>query len=183
MTYTPFVPQNPIGIFSDGSEFEIMRIESTTKDGKPCFKFWMTPFDWTMRMLSIQENDLEYSDFPHGYLVRYYPSSYVINLSENPEKPIKLILTTFHGNIHEMHNELMEKMIGRSSEIAALKDRIRILQAENKQLSRQNLEHSIHSKEFYETHQSLTRPSAPSMLPLEQPMETEVKQKIMQDTR
>ncbi len=181
MSYAKFTPQNPIILYMDGSEFEVLRTTNTIKDGKPVVEFILSPFDWTMNMLDIKDNELDYQEFVHGTLKRIYPKSRIIKLSDNPEKPIWLGLCTFHGTSPERKSEELAQVLMTVEENENLQDRIKVLEAENMQLRRENFNYATRAKEFFETQQSFTQPQH-MMLPMEQggDTSTEIKQKMQQ---
>ncbi len=54
---TPFVSQNPLLIFMDGSEFIILRNVDTIKNGILYAELALAPFEWTKRMLKIDDKE------------------------------------------------------------------------------------------------------------------------------
>ena len=179
MSYTSGEIQPPIMIFLDGTEFEVFRISNVTKaGGKHYLEFVMSPFPWVLPLVGIREKDLIFDETtPYGYLKRQYPASRYVILSDNPEKPVRLMLCTFDGNIPSVGSKDLEEIFKRTEEIETLKGRIAMLEAYNKKLQKEVFDMSIHSKEFFESQRELTNPRRRELLPSEMPEEVEMKTK------
>jgi hypothetical protein len=178
MAYIKNMPQPPVIIFAgDGSEFEVLRCVNTVKDGKPCMELVMSPFDWTKVMLDIEEKDLDYKDYNFGVLRRTYPASKILVLSQNPEKPVWMSLTTFHGTPMDKKSKDLTELFKYTEQVDRLTEEVTLLRAENKRLQKENIHYALKSKEFFETQQSFTKPQSTLMLP-QMSNETEIKTKL-----
>lgn len=166
------LPQPPIIIFlGDGAEFEIFEIQNTVKNNKPAKRMVMSPFDWTLQTLKIGDETLNFDLYSHGTLERTYPASRIVQVSDNPLKPIYLAFCTFDGNPINLKGDL-----GKLGDIIEEKERLeaRLATAEMtiSRLEKDNTMLAIRSKEHFETMRSITESEGRLITPVkEQPIE------------
>lgn len=179
MAYTPGMPQNPIAIFADGTQFEVLRAVDTTKDGLPYLELVLSPFEYTMAMLGLKENELNFQDYKYGTIKRFYALSRRWILSNNPEKPQWLFLCTYHGNDPSITTGDIVQVLDMVRQIENLEKRVKVLEAQNTRLEKENYEMSVRTKEYFETQQSFTKER--SMLPVDFGSGSEISTKIKSD--
>jgi transcriptional regulator with GAF, ATPase, and Fis domain len=137
----PGVPQQPVLITLDGNAFLVVRTKTETVDGISKTEIVMSPFEWVKNRLGIKDEDLDFSEDPYGTLKRSYPTSSILHLSDNPEKPVWLLLCGFEGEEINYDNpklfpiiEMKNKLIIREKLIEQLQAEIERLREENKKL-------------------------------------------------
>lgn len=181
MTYIPGKPQLPIIIFLDGSGFEVFGSVNTIKDGKPAKELILSPFEWTKAYLKILDTDMDFKKYAFGTLTRIYSSSRIIEISNNPEKPIWLGLCSFHGTDTNTESGELMKILTKMDEIESLQARIDTLQKEIIRLRRENNYYAMKAREFFETQQQLTQPRTMFIPEAASEGEIEIKRKVSQE--
>ena len=181
MGYIPHTPQAPILIFlGDGSEFEVMQTQRVSKDGEMFIRFTMAPFEWVKEMLKINPKELNFDVYIHGTLERQYPKSYILKVSENPEKPMWIAFCDFHGNKMTSTGSEADCIMEILDENRAKQKTIDMKDKEIARLRNEMIALAMKSKEFFETQRSFTEPR--SVLPMEMPSggDVEIKSRTKQ---
>ena len=148
--YESGIPQQPLIIFMDGNAFLVTRSSIVMQEGKPFYRLVIGPFDWVKRREGITEEQLDYSEDPYGVLIQYYPASSVLVLSENPEKPLWLGLTTWKGEKLPLKSSEMVALVKLTDEVDTLHSENARLKAEVERLRQDNVEIIRRGRKFKE---------------------------------
>ena len=150
MGYVQGVPQNPVLITIDGNAFYVWRSSIVEKKGIPHIQMRLEPFDWVISRLGLKKEDLDMSESSIGHVVRSYPLSSRLILSDNPEKPIWLLLTGFNGEKVNWDKPAIAPLIEMKMTIDRLRRRISLLEAERDELLKDNKRLIKKTKEYKE---------------------------------
>lgn len=138
MSYEVGVPQNPILVTIDGDMFYVFQCIDIVRDNKPHKKMILEVFDWVMSRHDWGKNDLQYDISPRGTITRIVPTSSVFISSNNPAKPIWILLTTIENEEINWENPSIYPIVSYKSQIDKLTERVADLLIEVKSLRNEN---------------------------------------------
>ena len=138
MGYAPGVPQSPVLITIDGNAFYVWRSSIETIEGIPYISMRLEPFDWVISRLNIKQEDLDFSESSVGHLIRKFPLTSRVVLSDNPEKPIWLLMTGINGERVNWDQPALAPLVNLKMELDRKDARIAMLEAEVKELREEN---------------------------------------------
>ena len=141
MSYVPGTPQQPVLMTIDGNEFLIIRSKSLMENDLPSVEMKLSPMDWVVGRLGWTDKDLDKREDIFGVVTRTFPESSVVPLSDNAEKPVRLLLSTIEGEKinwdkpNLMPILAMKERLDAKDKLIALKDlEIESLREQNKGL-------------------------------------------------
>lgn len=124
-------PADPILIFlGDGTGWVVRRSRKYSKASVVYEELLITPMDWTRRMLSLQDSDIDYNIHPEGVQIRNIISSYIIHASDNPEMPIWVCFTTSQGKTMMADNMQCAQFTKLMDANKILQEKVNVLQLE-----------------------------------------------------
>jgi len=158
MAYQKGIPQNPILITIDGNAFYVWQAKYETEKGIPKISMELEPFDWVVARLKLTDKDLDYGEdgSVFGIMRRSFSLSSRVVLSDNPEKPIWLLLTTIEGEKINWDNPNIAPIIDikmqldrKDHRISELESEVAELRDKNKRLIRITKEEKDEFKEIF----------------------------------
>lgn len=125
----------------DGNAFWVYQNNLESMGGIPSIHMELEPFEWVMARLKLTDKDLdktsEYSTI-WGIMRRTFPLSSRIVLSDNPMKPIWLLLSTIEGEKINWDNPSIAPLIDMKMQLDRKDRRISDLESEVKELRDRN---------------------------------------------
>lgn len=179
MGYVEGLPQLPILALADGSEFVIYRMTPLYKNGVKHIRIILEPFQWTKAMLKIDDKMLNYKISEYGTLEKTYPASFLLNVSQNPEKPVWWGFFTFDGNLMTPKTDKVAAIMSMMEENNNLQKILDLKNKEIEQLREDNEKLIIRSRSHFETHENLMKKR--SLLPIDTGEEFELKTRTKQE--
>lgn len=152
------VVKQPMIVTIDGNAFLVWQSASIFDDGVPGISVDMEPFAWVKSRLKLEDEDLdtttEYGSV-WGIMRRTFPLSSRVVLSDNPEKPIWLLLTNINGDKINWDNPNLAPLIDIKMQLDRQEMIIKELQADNEKLHERNIKLIRGSKELKEEYDEI----------------------------
>lgn len=153
----------------DGNAFWVWQSHPEVDGGIPSMNMDMEPMEWVISRLKLTDDDLdrttEYGTI-WGIMRRTFPLSSRVVLSDNPEKPIWLLLTNIEGEKINWDNPNIAPLIDLKMQldrqghiISKQLEEIAELRDENKKLLRLTKEKKEEFKEIYGEERIMLPPS------------------------
>src|SRR3990167_7478173 len=129
----------PILTFLDGNDFWVLRDDVYVKDGNTKIKLWLTPIEEVRKRLKLKDEELDFSEDPDGQVVKVYPLSSRVILSQNPERQRWLMLCDWKGNQVNYNVPDLYPIIKMKMEADTNEHRLKILESRIAELEDENI--------------------------------------------